>query len=293
MTSDADLAEWIGRETTVRQRLDRWPAEALLATIRSVARPTQPDRLPLLAHWAYFCPTVSQSDLGEDGHPARGNFLPPIGLPRRMWAGGRLNFCRTPRFDTAVTRRSIIRDVRSRSGRSGRLILVTLEHVLSDDEGSLLTEEQDIVYREAPTGEITAVTLSGPSRPVPSDGWRKIVTPNPILLFRYSALTFNAHRIHYDRDYALLREGYPGLVVQGPLLATLLLDELERAAPDFDVGAYSFRALRPIFDTADFEVGGAIEADRTTARLHAIGPAGELCMEAVARRRPVKGEQRA
>jgi 3-methylfumaryl-CoA hydratase len=291
MTSDADFAEWIGREASILRRLDRWPAEALLAMIRSVAPPTLLERLPLLAHWTYFCPIVNQSDLGEDGHPARGNFLPPITLPRRMWAGGRLNFSRAPRFDTAVTRRSIIRDVRSRSGRSGRLIFVTLEHVLSDDEGSLLTEEQDIVYREAPTGEIAAATQSDAFRPVPSGGWRKLVTPDPTLLFRYSALTFNAHRIHYDRDYALLREGYPGLVVQAPLLATLLLDALVRAAPDFDVGAYCFRALRPIFDTADFEVAGAIEADRATARLQAIGPAGELCMDAVARRRPVEGEQ--
>jgi 3-methylfumaryl-CoA hydratase len=284
MSEVEQYREWIGRGVEQGQNLSPWPAQALFATIRREGAPLSLATLPLLGHWVYFQDSAPQGALSIDGHPMRGGFMPPVDLPRRMWAGGRLEFVRSPQLGAWVDKRSTIIDVAAREGRSGRLLFVTVQHILSDGEGLLLKEEQDIVYRgAAPPGAAGAADLAPtPAPALAAGGWRQSVRPETTLLFRYSALTFNAHRIHYDRDYAVTAEGYQGLVVQGPLLATLLLDSLVRVRPDFAVHRFNFRALRPVFDTADFAIAGALEADGRTATLQVIGPDGALCMAATA-----------
>ena len=254
------LSQWIGREEQARDALTAAPLAGLAATLdRDDPPPQAGDALPPLAHWLYFLPRHRQSELGPDGHARRGGFLPPVPLPRRMWAGGRLEFRHPLRVGEAVVRTSRIVDVRHRSGRSGDLLFVLVRHQIENAAGLALVEEHDIVYREAarPGAEAAAGV------PAPADAaWQRDVIPDDVLLFRYSALTFNGHRIHYDRRYVTSVEGYPGLVVHGPLQATLLLDLLRRELPAATVARFEFRALRPLFDTAAFRICGRPCGDR-------------------------------
>src|SRR6185437_8785053 len=227
-------------------------------------------------HWLFFLPAYRQSDAGPDGHALKGGFLPPIELPRRMWAGSRLEFARPLRVGSEVTRTSTIKDVVVKEGRSGRLVFVTVRHEVSDAGGLVLSDEHDIVYR----GE-TALA----AQPVPAprgETWRREIHPDPVLLFRYSAVTFNSHRIHYDQPYATQVEGYPGLVVHGPLTATLLVDLFRREKPSAPLRHFTFRAQRPLFDTAPFEVCGAPDEANRTARLWTRDGEGALTMDAKA-----------
>jgi 3-methylfumaryl-CoA hydratase len=175
-----------------------------------------------LWQWFFFLPRVCQSQLDVDGHPQRGGFMPPIELARRMFAGARMRFFRPLIIGESATRTSIIRDVTEKEGRSGKLAFVTIGHTIRQNSEICLEEEQDIVYREQ------GAPIEAPKRaelpPVPEECWTRLVVPQPTLLFRFSALTFNAHRIHYDRNYATVVEGYPGLVVHGPLTAVLLME---------------------------------------------------------------------
>lgn len=277
-----DLREWIGRSETVADVVTPGPVAALAATLdRSAERPATGTPLPPLWHWLYFLPIVRRSELGADGHPRRGGFLPPIALPRRMWAGSRLTFHRPLLVGDALTRTSTIDAVTPKTGRSGALVFVRVRHEIrrAGEPDVALTEFHDIVYREAPRpGEAPGVSQQATRAPA----WTKRWVPDAVLLFRYSALTFNGHRIHYDRRYATEVEGYPGLVVHGPLVATLLIDLLADALPEARVAGFEFRAVRPLFDTHPFDVCGAPAADGRTVHLWARDHEGALAMEATA-----------
>ena len=251
------LQQWQGRTERRTDLLSAAPLAALAATLdRDEPMPAPGAPLPPLWHWLYFTPVARQSEIGADGHPKRGGFLPPVPLPRRMWAGGRLEFLQPLLVGDALTRDSRIVKVDSKSGRSGELVFVTLRHEYSTSRGVALTEEHDIVYRSAPAPGAPAPTPQA----APDDaGFSRGITPDPVLLFRYSALTFNGHRIHYDRPYVTQVEGYPGLIVHGPLIATLLVDLLRREMPQALLRKFTFTAIRPIFDIHSFSVCGRIE----------------------------------
>jgi 3-methylfumaryl-CoA hydratase len=276
-----ELKRWIGRTETLTDRVTVAPLRALNATLdREAWEPSSTDAVPPCWHWLYFLPTRRQSDIDVDGHPQRGGFLPPVPLPRRMWAGSRIEFPQPIRLDDAITKTSRIVEVSGKEGRSGPLVFVRARHEISTERGVAIVEDQDIVYRDLPRPHAAAPVLPPlPADPIDEQFGRDI-TPDPMLLFRYSALTFNAHRIHYDRPYATVEEGYPGLVVHGPLVATLLIGELTRRHPDVRVTAFSFKALSPLFDTEPFRVCGRL--DEGSATLWARGLDGRMAMQAQA-----------
>ena len=271
------LRSWIGKQETLHDQVTRFPIAALSATLdRDDPAPKAGDPLPPLWHWLYFLPTARQSILGPDGHPARGGFLPPVPLPRRMWAGGRFTFRQPLRVDEPIIRASTVKDVTVKQGRNGALCFVLVQHEISGPNGLALVEEHDIVYRDNPQPN------EAPAAPKPArtDGtWHRDIHPTDALLFRYSALTFNSHRIHYDRRYVTKTEGYPGLIVHGPLIATLLIDLLRRNTTQ-PITTFRFRAVSPLFDIAPFSVHGTQEGN--TATLWARTPTGDLAMEAEA-----------
>jgi 3-methylfumaryl-CoA hydratase len=277
MTLDlAHLRNWIGRHETVSDIVAPWPIVALAALLdRDDPFPTHDTVLPPGGHWLYFRPAARQSDLGPDGHPRRGGFLPPVPLPRRMWAGGRLEFLHPIRVGDTITRVSRVAEVALKEGRAGPLVFVQVDHEISGPEGPALKEEHDIVYCG-----VSATGVPSPAPPTAPEGgvWRRAVAPDPVMLFRYSALTFNGHRIHYDQPYATKIEGYPGLVVHGPLIATLLMDLIRRERPGARLARFAFRAVSPLFDTAPFAVEGTPGADGRSARVWAVTPEGALAM---------------
>jgi 3-methylfumaryl-CoA hydratase len=278
MTVDIDhLKTWIGRTETLHDTVTPVPVTALSATLdRDDPPPEKGHVLPLLWHWLYFLPIARASQIGPDGHPKRGGFLPPVPLPRRMWAGGRYSFVRDLHVGEAISRTSTILDVSAKTGRTGTLVFVRVGHDIGGEDGIAIREEHDIVYRDLPAqGEAPP-----PPRLAPTDAvWSQTVVPNDVLLFRYSALTFNGHRIHYDRRYVTGEEGYPGLIVHGPLIATLLM-ELYRREDGRRLSGFRFRAVSPTFDIAPFSVHGSPTAEG--AKLWAQGKDGDLRMDAVA-----------
>jgi len=277
MRIDIDhLRTWIDRTSVHDDRVTAVPLQALSATLdRDDPTPTQ---VPPCWHWLYFLPLARQSEIGADGHPTRGGFLPPVPLPRRMWAGSQLTFHGDLQVGQQISRSSRIADVRLKEGRTGPLVFVNVEHEIRAGGVLAISERHDIVYRDMPApGEPAPAGLPAPA----SAPWSRSITPDDVLLFRYSALTFNGHRIHYDRRYVTEVEGYPGLIVHGPLIATLLLDLLRRQLPDARVRTFSFRAMKPLFDIAPFQVCGAPQDDGTV-KLWAVTPEGHLAMEAAA-----------
>ncbi len=271
------LESWIGRQEETADLIDPRTARQMQAALDRCPTLEPGAALPPLWHWLYFPTVVAQKDLGRDGHPKLGGFLPPVDLPRRMWAGGRFGFKRPLRIGETAQRRSRIQDVQLKYGRSGPLCFVTVRHEISAGDRFCFWEEHDIVYREDPVpGAAPAVP---PEAPAGSD-WQRRVEPSPILLFRYSALTFNGHRIHYDRQYAAEVEGYPGLVFHGPLTATLLFDLLLEQNPGCWVSSYQFRAVSPLFDTAAFTLMG--KRVDSGIELWAVNPEGRLAMTAQA-----------
>ncbi|HRP22558.1 MAG TPA: MaoC family dehydratase N-terminal domain-containing protein [Thauera sp.] len=277
-----NLKDWIGRSEDVSDIATATPYAALSATFdRPAERPPVGTPLPALWHWLYFLPLHRQSEIGADGHAKRGGFLPPVPLPRRMWAGSQFEFHKPLAIGDAMTRTSTIHDVTEKTGRSGPLVFVKVRHEVrrSGEADLALTEFHDIVYREAPRPEDVAPP---PTAAPASATWEKRWIPDDVLLFRYSALTFNGHRIHYDRKYVTEVEGYPGLVVHGPMIATLLLDLLRHQMPEAEVVRYAFRAVRPVFDINHFFVCGEPQADGKTIRLWAKDHEGWLTMEATA-----------
>ena len=272
------LHEWIGRTREAADMITAAPLAAMSATLdRADPTPEQGDPLPPGWHWLFFHDAAPQAELGDDGHPRRGGFLPPVPLPRRMYAGGRLAFKKPLVVGETVRRVSEVTAVTSKHGRSGDLVIVVVRHSVFGEAGIAIEEEQDLIFREAARPNAPQPV----PRPAPADAeWARTIHPDPVMLFRYSALTFNGHRIHYDRGYCTDSEGYPGLVVHGPLTASLLMDLWRRHHPDAPLGRFTFRALWPLFDTGPFTVGGKTEGGG--AALWAVDGAGALAMQAEA-----------
>jgi 3-methylfumaryl-CoA hydratase len=244
-TDPEDLRGWIGRSETLEAEIGAMPMLQLRATLdREAGTARKGEAVPPAWHWLYFPPLTRQSDLGEDGHARRGGFLPPVPLPRRMWAGGSLDLHRPLRVGDVAVRRSEIVDVTAKEGRTaGPLIFVTVRHTLSVGAEPCIVETQDLVYRNIARGEPSPEAAPAPS----GADWSRTLIPTSVLLFRFSALTFNTHRIHYDHPYATEVEGYPGLVVHGPLLALLMLDLVVQQFGADRVASFRFQSRRPVF----------------------------------------------
>ncbi len=278
-TSTARPEDWVGRRETARDVITADPLARFEAILdHDGPEPGADTAVPPGAHWLYFLNRARQSAIGPDGHPERGGFMPPVALPRRMFAGARYEFRAPLAVGMTVTRTSEIVSVKSKAGKSGALVFVTVRHDYQGAGGAGLTEEQDIVYREAP--EPGAAPPTPPAAPEGAS-WSRTIEPDPVLLFRYSAVTFNGHRIHYDRDYCRDVEGYPGLVVHGPLIATFLMDLCAQERPDAALRRFAFKAMSPLFDIAPFTVNAA-PADGGGWALWAANPDGGLAMEASA-----------
>ena len=278
------LQEWVGKTESLKDVITAAPMKALSATLdRPDPVPSSGSFLPELWHWLYFLPHARQSEIGPDGHPKRGGFLPPVPLPRRMWAGSRLEWIKPMVLGDSIERVSKIESVTHKSGRSGDLIFVLVHHEIFNQSGLALVEEHDIVYRDAPGSDDKPVA---PTAAPLEAKWAKTITPDDVLLFRYSALTFNGHRIHYDRKYVTEVEGYPGLIVHGPLIATLLVDLIRQSIPESKLKRFEFRAIRPTFDINPFTVSAIpeLEADPSgkTIKVWSEDHEGWLTMQATA-----------
>ncbi|WP_241302038.1 FAS1-like dehydratase domain-containing protein [Burkholderia stabilis] len=277
MSAEFDhLRSWIGRTLSERETVSTRLAAELAALLDHDVELSPGDALPPLWHWALFPAIARHSHVGVDGHPTRGGFLPPVPLPRRMWAGSRVQFERPVQIGSDVSRISQIVDVGAKEGRSGQLVFVRVRHQLEDREGTLLSEEQDIVYRDAPRAPVSPD--SGVEAPQ-GGTWRRLIVPDPVLLFRYSAVTFNGHRIHYDRPYATEQEGYPALLVHGPLTATLLVDLVRRNLPHAQIASFSFKAIGPLFDHEPFYVCATHEPASPGIHVWAESARGRLCVD--------------
>lgn len=271
-----DYSDWIGRTEERSEVLGVGPAQFMAATLGREDCFGAHSPLPPLWHWLYFLEAKPMSALGRDGHPHKGGFLPPVDLPRRMWAGGRFTFHAPLLLGVDTLKRSTVINVVEKAGRSGALCFVTVRHELFQGDGLALSEEHDIVYREDPATDAPAPVV----KPAPDNACvSESVQPSQVLLFRYSALTFNGHRIHYDVDYARQTEGYDGLVFHGPLTATLLVDLAAR-----DTGklpkSFSFRGMAPISGMSAFHIEAA--GDGNLRNLWARRSDGALAMQAEA-----------
>ncbi len=273
------LREWIGRTETRHDHIGATQVGQMYATLdRDEPEPLAGSELPLAWHWMFFAPVARHNDIGPDGHPKRGGFLPPVPLPRRMWAGGRLTFDHALRVGDDIERTSRVTDVAAKQGRTGQMVFVTVEHEISNADGVAISEEHDIVYRDNPKPNEPQST---PRKAPDNETFCRDIDADPVMLFRYSALTFNGHRIHYDRTYVTEVEGYPGLIVHGPLTATLLVELLRDNLPHVQVRSFSFRAIRPLFDIHRFQVCGRQEDDGRVS-LWTRDHEGWLTMEASA-----------
>jgi 3-methylfumaryl-CoA hydratase len=258
------LRTWIGQSQTAHDTITPAPLRMMRAMLdlpqpEAAYHPvlTQSSVLPPLWHWLYFLPSPQQSELGEDGHAKRGGFLPPVPLPRRMWAAGQFEFFHDLKLGDDIARTSTIDDVSVKHGRTGSLCFVRVRHEISSQRGLALREFHDIVYRP-----LAASDAKTPAYEMaPSAAYSEVMTPTDPLMFRYSALTFNTHRIHYDRKYVTEVEGYPGLIVHGPLMATLLAKLGQQLNPQLDIQSFQFRALKPVFDLHAFEVCAGVLKD--------------------------------
>lgn len=272
---DVDFTAWVGGREVTSDTADR-ASETALSALLDYPSGQVTDRLSPLGHWLHFTPTERQSGLGEDGHPARGGFLPPVPLPRRMWAGSRIEYRSAIRFGESLRRESTIDSITFKQGSSGRLCFVVLRHDVHADERLALTEHQSLVYREAARVSPSAA----PGAPAPEAWeWTRPCLPTEVMLFRYSALTFNAHRIHYDLPYATGVEGYPALVVHGPLMATLLLDAFARHDPGREPTRFEFAAKRPLYVNRAVELCGR-RAEPGRAELAAVDSDGVVAVTA-------------
>ncbi len=271
------LKDWKRQTRSQEDEIAIWPARALAATLDAPA-PEAGDVLPPGWHWSYFLEAVPPGRIGIDGHPRRGDFLPPIDhLPRRMYAGGQLRWLAPLRIGTTATRTSEVQRVDQKSGRTGPLVFVTVTHTIAVEAGPCIEETQNLVYRGTPE---PGSSPPAPKTAPPEAQWSRLVQPDPVLLFRYSALTFNGHRIHYDTPYVREVEGYPDLIVHGPLMATLLLETLRHEAGMACPATFTFRALRPVYANAPLRAEG--RTTDTGAELWIRGPDGGLAMQAEA-----------
>jgi 3-methylfumaryl-CoA hydratase len=256
MTDKPDLdhlRQWIGRSTEASDIVTAQLVKGLRATLfMEIGEPRPGDAAPFTAHWCLAQPVFPMSELGPDGHPARGGFLPPVPLPRRMWAGGELEFIDPLRVGDQATRTSRIADVTMKTGSTGPLCFVSVEHVIATPRGPAIRERQDIVYRDMSTPPASAPAK--PATPPPAARHRESHMADAVLLFRYSALTFNGHRIHYDRDYVTRVEGYPGLIFHGPMQAALLVEFAAKLRGGKAPVKFSYRGVQPLFEGSEFSV---------------------------------------
>ncbi len=269
--------DWIGTSREQAERIDTaLPAAMSAALDRDDSAPKDGDALPLPWHWMFFRDCTLQSELGSDGLPERGALMPPVPLPRRMWAASEIKLNTPLRLGETAVKRSEIASIVEKSGKSGQLVFVNLRHtILNAADEVAIEEEQNIVYTEEPKSGAMP-----PPRPAPEDApWRRSLTPDPVLLFRYSALTFNPHRIHYDKPYCTGEEGYPDLVVHGPLTATLMVDLCRRSRPDAAITGFSFRAVAPLFVGNEMVLGAAPSDDGTRASVWAANHEGGLASQ--------------
>ena len=279
-TQTEQFSSWIGNSERHSDILTLAPLVAMAATLNKTKLSiSEGFELPPLWHWLYFLNPAPQSALAADGHARKGDFLPPIQLPRRMWAGSRFEFHQALHAGEAVERTSTIKSINMKQGRSGQLAFVCVAHEITGENGLALSEEYELVFREQAAANATVATAE--PAPVQAD-FRNTITPDPVFLFRYSALTFNGHRIHYDRDYVTNTEGYPGLIVHGPLLATLLVDALLQQIGGNKITKFKFRAMHPVFDGNDFQVCGSLPDSEGHCKLWIQDHAGALCMDASA-----------
>jgi len=269
----ASLQQWVGRQESKDDDISLFPAQALAAALDNEHVPQKGDELPSFWEWIYFLATPRASATGSDGHPDKGGFLPPVPLPRRMWAAGEVENHKPLIIGQSATRLSTIESVDLKSGSTGTLVFVNVKHEISQNGDLCITQVQNIVYREQPAANAPLP----PAKPAPEAfDFSKQLTPDPVLLFRYSALTYNGHRIHYDRNYAVEEELYSALVVHGPLLVTLLLELQRHHLTDSTLGKFKFRAVRPTFDNANFTVAG--KQDGNQLSLWSADNSGALCM---------------
>jgi 3-methylfumaryl-CoA hydratase len=246
------LKQWIGRSTEATDIVTAQLVMGLRATLfQEVGEPKTGDAAPFTVHWCLAQPVFPMSMLGPDGHPTRGGFLPPVPLPRRMWAGGEIEFLQPLRVGDESTRTSRIADVQVKTGSTGTLCFVSVEHSISSPRGVAIRERQDIVYREM-TSAAPATAKAPP--PAPKAQHRETHMSDPVLLFRYSALTFNGHRIHYDRDYVTKVEGYPGLIFHGPLQAALIIEMAAKLHSGKPPKKFTYRGLQPLFEGSEFSI---------------------------------------
>lgn len=270
------LLQWLGRSETKAGLAYGALADVLSATLDRDDPPHATGTVfPPGWHWLCFPEAVKLADTGYDGHPRTGGFMPPVPLPRRMWAGNRMEFLHPIRAGDTLERKSTIADVRFKSGGGGKLCFITVRHEIFAESELATVEEHDVVYREAiRPGAPTAKPQPAPAKPE----WRRKISPTAVLLFRFSALTMNSHRIHYDRAFAMDEEGYPGLVFHGPLTMILLMDLFRRAKPEARLKKFSVRATAPLYDNRSFEVQGAPGESSKEARLWALTPEGDVAM---------------
>jgi 3-methylfumaryl-CoA hydratase len=274
--SEPPWSDWIGRSETRSDRITEAPARALAATLnRDTDMVIEPGaQIPALWIWLYFLPLAPMREVGADGHPKRGGFLPPIPQPRRMWAGSRCAFHAPLRIGDAVERTSTILKITEKPGKTGLMTFVTVRHVVESGGVLAIEEDQDIVYIDIPPQ-----FEPPPPAPLPPCQWSTTAAIDPVLLFRYSALTFNGHRIHYDAPYAIEVERYPGLVVHGPLQATLLFDAALKRAPGRAPASFSFRGVRPLFAHESASLNGRVREDGAW-ELFAANGEGAVTMQA-------------
>lgn len=278
MLDIAELRRWIGQTEVVEEVIAETPVRMRAAMLdHDDPPPRAGDPIPPLSHWTYLIPSHLQSELAEDGHAVRGVFMPPVPLPRRMYAGGRVQFLKPIRIGEKATRTGRVTDLVAKQGRSGQLVFASVRQEIEGEDGLALVEEQDIVYREHPRNP-AAPLAPGPSAALTAEHERTFL-PDEAMLFRYSALLFNAHRIHYDRRYVTEVESYPGLVVHGQLVATCLADLAVRAWRK-PLASFSFRAQQPLFDGSPFTACGAMEGEGL--ELWATNAAGGVTMTAQA-----------
>jgi len=255
MTEKPDLdhlRQWIGRSTQATDIVTAQLVKGLRATLfLPIGEPKKGDAAPFTVHWCLGQPVFPMSELGPDGHPTRGGFLPPVPLPRRMWAGGEIEFFDSLRVGDEVTRTSRIADVTMKSGSTGVLCFVSVDHLITTARGTAIRERHDIVYRDVSTAP---AARAKPAAPPPAAQHRESHMADPVLLFRYSALTFNGHRIHYDRDYVTKVEGYPGLIFHGPMQAALLVEFGAKLHDGAAPKKFSYRGLQPLFEGSEFSV---------------------------------------
>ena len=271
-----DYKKWIGKTEVATQCAELWPVCGLYAVLDKAPAPIIGDPLPPCGHWLYFTPMVGQSKIGFDGHPERGDFLPPIAVPRRMWAASDISFHAPIRLGDDLEKSARIADVSLKEGATGALVFVTVENEYRVAGMLALSEKQSLVYRDHPKPD----EAPPPPRAAPAEAeWSEMIEPDPVMLFRYSAITFNGHRIHYDHPYVTGEEGYPNIIVQGQLIATLLLDTFATRNPDSEPKRFSFRAMKPLFSGEPFFAEGA-KNDAGGFDLWARNDAGHLTLSA-------------